>query len=404
MKFTKLSLIAAIAVTTAMAGDAKISGDAKLFYSTTDKSTNDFFDQGAGTDGSMGDVALELKYSRDLAEGITLNAGITGVSTIGLENELVSTTWVKHANDANTSAAGTVQDKLWLSTANIVAKVANTTLVVGRQMLDTPFFYSETWNIVPNTFDAAVAVNNDIPDTTLVAAWVGRGNGGNGGQLGATVNAANDGAGFKAFTGASKPAYAFAVVNKSVPNTALQAWYYQIPTIAKAYWLQADTTVAKDITLGAQYASAKLNSGANDTAAYALKAGYSMGAAKAHIAYSNRNNASGIDISNIATGHGGASESRLYTEAFWNYGFVGSQGAETIAIGGSYDLGAAQVGLSHTSVDTGSFNNDMKETALTASTKVGPVNATVAYINTHAQAVSGDIDTVQAYLTVPFSL
>ena len=388
MKFTKLSLIAAIAVTTAMAGDAKISGNAKLFYDTTDASTNDFFDK----DSSRGDTALELKYSRDVVEGITLNAGLTGVSTLGLENELVSSTWVSHN--------GGVADQMYLDTANMVAKVANTTLVVGRQMLDTPFFYSETWNIVPNTFDAAVAVNNDIPDTTLVAAWVGRGNGIGGG---ATVNAANDGVGFNSFAG-GHPAYAFAVVNKSVPNTALQAWYYSIPTVAKTYWLQADTTVAKNITLGAQYASAKLNSASNDTNAAAVKVGYSMGAAKAHIAYSKRNSVAGIDISNIATGHGSASASRLYTEAFWNYGFVGSQNAETVAIGGSYDLGAAQVGLSHTSVDTGSFNNDMKETALTASTKVGPVNATVAYINTHAQAVSGDIDTVQAYLTVPFSL
>jgi hypothetical protein len=403
MKFTKLSLIAAIAVTTAMAGDAKISGDAKLFYSTTDASTNDFFDK----PGSIGDTALELKYSRDLAEGITVNAGITGVSTLGLEGSLVNGTWVKHANDANVSAVGGVQDKLWLDTANIVAKVANTTLVVGRQMLDTPFFYSETWNIVPNTFDAAVAVNNDIPDTTLVAAWVGRGNGATGG---ATVTAANNGAGFSKF-GANKNAYAAAIVNKSIPNTALQAWYYSITSTAKAYWLQADTTVAKNITLGAQYAGASLTQGAaNRTHAYAVKAGYSMGAAKAHIAYSKRNNqAGGIDISNIPTGAGiggRASESKLYTEAFWNYGFVGSQDAATVSVGGSYDLGAAQVGLSHTSVNTGSLvGNDMKETAVTASTKVGPVDATVAYINTHAQAVPGhDIDTVQAYLTVPFSL
>ena len=388
MKFTKLSLIAAIAVTTAMAGDAKISGNAKLFYSTTDGSTNDFFDQA----GSIGDTALELKYSREVKEGITLNAGITGVSTIGLENELVSGTWVQHGTTAG------VADQMYLDTANIVAKAGKTTFVVGRQMLDTPFFYSETWNIVPNTFDAAVAVNNDIPDTTLVAAWVGRGDGNNG----QTVTAANDGAGFTAFTGASKPAYAFAVVNKSVPNTALQAWYYSIPTVAKAYWLQADTTVAKDITLGAQYANAKLNAtGSDNTNAYAFKAGYTMGAAKAHVAYSKRNDKAGVNIANIATG----GESKLYTEAFWNYGFVGQQDAETVSVGASYDLGAAQVGLSHTSVNTGSaIGNDMKETALTASTKVGPLNATVAYINTHAEKATQDVDTVQAYLTVPFSL
>jgi hypothetical protein len=31
--------------------------------------------------------------------------------------------------------------------------------------------------VVPNTFDAAVLINQDIPDTTLVGAWVGKSNG-----------------------------------------------------------------------------------------------------------------------------------------------------------------------------------------------------------------------------------
>jgi hypothetical protein len=49
----------------------------------------------------------------------------------------------------------------------------------------------------------------------------------------------------------------------------------------------------------------------------------------------------------------------------------------------------------------------MDEVTLTASTKVGPVDATLALINTtadnnHEPAVDGN--TVQVYLTVPFSL
>jgi len=392
MKFTKLSLIAALAVTTAMAGDAKISGDAKLFYSTFDGGDNDLFSQA----GSIGDTALELKYSRDVKEGITLNAGITGVSTLGLENELVSGTWVQHGVVAG------VKDQMYIDTANIVAKVANTTLVVGRQALDTPFFYSETWNIVPNTFDAAVAVNNDIQDTTLVAAWVGRGDG----NSGATVTAANNGEAFSAFTAASKPAYAFGLINKSIPNTAAQAWYYQIPTVAKAYWLQADTSITKEISAGLQYANAKLNSESDASQAAAVKVGYAAGPLDAHIAYSKRSSVGAIDISNIATGHGGASESKLYTEAFWNYGLVGSRKAETIAVGAGYDVGAANLGLLYTSVDTDTLNSDVKEVALTATTKVGPVDTTVAFVNTDAKGANAgrDGNTVQAYLTVPFSL
>jgi imipenem/basic amino acid-specific outer membrane pore len=45
--------------------------------------------------------------------------------------------------------------------------------------LDTPLAFSETWSIVPNTFEGAVVLNQDLPDTTLVGAWIGKGNGAN---------------------------------------------------------------------------------------------------------------------------------------------------------------------------------------------------------------------------------
>ena len=394
MKFIKLSLITALAVTTAMAGDAKISGDAKLFYSTSDSDNNDLFSKA----GSMGDTALELNYSRSLKDGITLNAGLTGVSTLGLENELVGATWVHHADGAQ------LGDEMYIDTANIVAKVENTTLVVGRQALDTPFFYSETWDIVPNTFDAAVAVNNDIPNTTLIGAWVGRGNGFNDDDdntLGTTVNSANDGAGFNSFTSAHKPAYAFGLINKSIPNTIAQAWYYQIPSVAKAYWLQADTSITKEISAGLQYASAKKSDESDGSKAAAVKVGYASGPLSAHIAYSKRSSVGAIDISNIGTNHSSnGSESKLYTEAFWNYGLVGSRKAKTIAVGAGYDLGTANLGASYTAIDKGS-NADVKELALTATTKIGPLDTTVAFINTDATENS---NTVQVYLTAPFSL
>ncbi len=385
MKFKKISLITLLAITTAMADNAKISGDAKLYYSTFDGGESDLFSK----TGSIGDTALELKYSRNLKEGIVINAGITGVSTLGLEDSLVSGTWVNHN--------GGVKDQAYIDTANIVAKVAtNTTLVVGRQELDTPFFYSEKWNIVPNTFDAVVAVNNDIPDTTFVGAWVGRGDGD-----AKTVNAVNGNGGFSSFGG--HPAYAFGLINKSIPNTAVQAWYYQVPSTAKAYWLQADTAITKETSLGLQYANAKNSNESDSSQAAAVKVGYAAGPLTSHVAYSKRSSVGSIDIANIATGGG---ESKLYTEAFLNYGLVGSRKAETIAVGADYDIGTAELGLLYTSVDTDKLNSDVKEVALTATTKVGPVDTTFAFINTDAKGANSALDgnTVQAYLTVPFSL
>ncbi len=113
---------------------------------------------------------------------------------------------------------GGVDDVVWIDTANIQIDAGKTTFIVGRQQLDTPFFKSETWNIAPNTFDAAVAVNSNIPDTKIIGAWVGRGNG----EGGYVVRAKNIGGGMHAFTEANKPAYAFGLINESIPNTTMQ--------------------------------------------------------------------------------------------------------------------------------------------------------------------------------------
>ncbi len=410
MKFTKLSLIAALAVTATFAGESTIGGDAKLFYGTTDAGTADLFNN----NGAYGDAAVSLDYSRGIADGVTLNAGLTGVSTLGLENTLVSGTWANHG--------GTVDDRVWLDTANITATVGQTTAVIGRQALDTPLAFTEKWSIAENTFDAAVLVNNDIQDTTLVGAWVGRGNGDGAGQV---VNATeNIGGGFvkygalsgaqsTALNIANNGAYAVAAVTKLIPNTVAQVWYYNVQNQADAVWAQADVDATSGVTLGLQYANIALKSPvttavptAKDSSAFAGKLGYAQDALNVYAAYSKVDKDGLVYIGNTATGGAHGGQSKLYTEAWWNYGFVGQADAQTIALGAGYDLGAAKLGLQYTSVTNDSNTaNEMDEVTLTASTKVGPVDATLALINTTADNNPvADGNTVQAYLTVPFSL
>jgi len=414
MKFTKLSLVAALAMNVAFAGgdiapvepvveaapvvsESTITGNVKLWYGTNDRTAaKDLFNR----NGAFGDAYADIKYSREVMENVTLNLGMAYITTLGLENDLVSATWVNHG------ALNPLDDAAWINEANVVIGLPSLSSFVklGRQELDTPFFYSEKWSIATNTFDAAVAGTTALPDTTLIAAWVGRGNGAPGAGTG-NVSLANTnfGGGHIAFTGAVKPAYAFAAINKSISNTTLQAWYYKIPTVAQAYWLQADTTFG-EFSLGGQYAGTKLTGSGAKTSAYAVKVGYASGALKAHVAYSDRDNKAGIDISNIATGHGATSQSNLYTEAYWNYGFVGAQDAQTIALGVGYDLGMAQLGASYTDVDgIVGGTRDLSEFALTASTKVGPVNADLAYVNSKVGTASSD-NTVLIMLSMPFSL
>jgi hypothetical protein len=396
MKLTKLSLITALALTTAMAGDAKIGGDAKLFYGTTDAGGADLFNK----NGAMGDSAISLDYTREVVDGVTVNAGLTGVSTLGLEGTLVSGTWVTHNK-------GDVQDSAWIDTANIVLKpIEDTMLVVGRQALDTPLAFTETWNIAQNTFDAAVVVDNHLPDTTLIGAWVGRGNGHNGfenlhggmskyGALNGTQEAA---------LAVNEGAFAAAVINKSIPMTTAQLWFYNVRNEANAIWLQADITPSKELSVGLQYSKISpkgVVDGAEDTKAVAAKVGYNVNGIDLAAAYSKVDDKGLVYMGNTATAGAHGGQSKLYTEAWWNYNFVGQAGAKSMMVSAAFDAYTAQ----YTSVKNNNNNMlEMDEITLTATKKVGPVDATVALINTKSDDDALDGNTIQAYLTVPFSL
>ena len=396
MKFTKLSLIAALAVTSALAGEGKISGDAKLFYGTTDAGNADLFNK----NGAMGDTAVSLDYTRDVVDGVTVNAGMTGVSTLGLENTLVSSTWVTHNK-------GDVQDAAWIDTANIVLKpVDKTMLVVGRQTLDTPLAFTETWNIASNTFDAAVAVDNHLEKTTLIGAWVGRGNGHNGYENlhgGMSKYGALNGDQETALAN-NEGAFAAAVVTKAIPMTTAQAWFYNVRNEADAFWLQADVAPTKEVAVGLQYAQISpkgVVDGADDTKAMAVKVGYAMDKINLAAAYSKVDDDGLVYMGNTATSGAHGGQSKLYTEAWWNYNFVGQAGAQSMMVSAEYGPFTAQ----YTTVANDNDNmKEMDEITLTATTKVGAIDATVALISASSDDEAVDGNTVQAYLTVPFSL
>ena len=405
MKFTKLSLIAALAVTTAMAGDAKISGDVKVFYGTDDLPTHDLFNK----NGAIGDAAVSLDYTRSLSDMVTLNAGATYLSTLGLENTLVSGTWAPHGGA--TTPQG-VSDKAWIDTLNVVIKpIDKTMVVVGRQALDTPLAFTETWNVVSNTFDAAVLVDNHIENTTLVGAWVGRGNGHNGfenvsGGM-SKYGALNKGQ--ETALAKNEGAYAVAAITKAIPNTTAQAWFYNVRNEANAFWLQGDVAATKELSVGLQYSQISpkgVVDGKDDTKAIAGKIGYTVSGINLAGAYSQVDDKGLVYMGNTATSGAHGGQSKLYTEAWWNYGFVGQAGAKTGMVSAGYDLGAANLAAQYTTVKN-DINNamEMNEVTLTATTKVGPFDTTVALINTSAKnndAIDGN--TVQVYLTAPFSL
>lgn len=428
MKLVKMSLAAAVLLgASAFAIDnVKVSGDAKLYYSTDnqDKAVGTAKDGLFGQTNSVGDTALRIGATGDLTKGVSFGATMYAVSTLGLENNLVSNTW--------TGARNGVKDNAWMGELWMAATAGKTTAKVGRMELDTPLAFSEKWSTVPNTFNAAVVINQDLPGTTLIGAWIGQGNGLNpvGTENNNSVGWDYMGNDFGTF--GSRGAYAAGAINNSFKPLVAQAWYFNVMDIADAYWLQADwdCQLVKDLKVGVQYANMDTKGAlktAHDSSAYAAKLAYSgVKDLTLTAAYSSADKDNGaLRIANVATANtmtvndyataNGkfAGQSKLYTEAWWNFGYVGRAGADAVMLSAAYDAGFAKLLAQFTAIDiqaagaTGTTN--VREVTVTATKSYGPLDTTLAYISTAADdqntvldASGKRFDTVQAYLQYNF--
>lgn len=305
MKLGKLSLVAVMALgTSAFAVDnIKVSGEAKVWYQTSETltPTDDFFNKGTN---SMAEASLMVGTTMDLASGLSMGASAYMLTTLGLEHNLVGQVPTARLDTAGAASGAALDDQAWARELYLAYTAGKTTVKIGRQELATPLAFTEKWNVVDNTFDAAVLLNNDVQDTTLVAAWVGKDNG-----AGSNTTVNNNG---KFSTFAASGAYAFGAINKSIPNTTVQAWYYNVDATADAYWLQADTKVAGMVDLGVQVANMDPKAaGTKDTTIYAVKAAVDVAGANVYAAYSSAddNGVTTSNFSNVATGD----KSMIYT-------------------------------------------------------------------------------------------
>jgi hypothetical protein len=310
---------------------------------------------------------------------------------MGLENTLVSSTWVEHNAALN--------DAVWIDTLNLAFNplngISNTSMVVGRQELATPMVFTEKWNIAKNTYDAAVAVNNDIVDTTLVGAWVGRSNIAGG----STVHARNIGDGFGKFL-TDEGAYAFGAVTKLIPTMTTQAWYYVAPSTANVAWVQAETEYA-GFSLGGQYG---MLDGADDSDgnAMAVKLGYDYEGIAVGASYSTVDKMTGTSGALGFVNLGGA-QTPLYTAGWWDVGSQGVSDTDAFTLTAEYGLeGVADLGVFFTNWENQTSGNAVNEITVTAGKSFGNLDATLAFINTDADVEEDAVNNVQAYFTYNF--
>jgi len=396
--------------------NVEVNGDAKLFYGTQGETLNgdpeiDIFDK----DASYADVGLRLGVTADLSEGVSAGATFLAVSTLGLENNLVSGVW----SGAHEAPNGAVDDASWFSDAWIAGTTGKTTAKVGRQTLETPLVFTETWSVDYNSFEGAVVINEDIPNTTLVGAYIGKSNG-----FSSDINtSANIGsltsAGGK-FNSFYNGLYMAGVTNNSFEPLTAQAWYYDMQSYSKSYWLQADLDMDGFIA-GAQYTNISYSAaGDKDNTAYGLKLGYAIpDMVTITAAYSSvdddaagNSDESANGVVNFATnGQNAGAASSLYTEFWWWFNTASLPGADTMAL--TFEGTAADVdlflGLYSSEIEVGGQKDEVDEITFTASKSYGPLDTSIALIYdkfdrnyTKGTDYMKDLTTFQLYLTYNF--
>jgi len=312
------------------------SGQAVVYYQTTDAYGNgSLFEQ----ESSKAAAGIQLgAVNKDLFAGIGAGFELSGLSSVGLEQDVVIG-MVQTADGSLTGAA--------ITQAYLTYGIGNTSIKVGRQQLPkalSPFAFSEGWNVFKNTFEAALVVNSDLPDTTLVYAYVTRANNSVG-----SLDTFND------FYG-SDGVHMITAQNKSIDGLTLTGSYYLLPdaTIAgdaDAIWGDAKFKMG-NYSVALQGGTIGGDAVADDTTAFGAKIGGNFGMFDASVAYSSVDDGS-LNIANLA---GAGVKTPLYTQAILNQNTI-KRDSDTIKVA----VGAKALGGKFTAVY---INSDLGDTAL----------------------------------------
>ena len=175
MKFTKLSLVAALAVSAAFAGgdiepvpapvvaefpQTTVSGKITGYYYTDDigeiptPSAYDMFSK----DGSQLGLAATLDVTHKFTENIAANFGAVGF--LNTNRDSLAMTFENEDNGA------------FINVANITASFSDTTLILGRQLLNTPMLSGFDWLLAPGSFEAYTIANSSIENVTFIGSYV----------------------------------------------------------------------------------------------------------------------------------------------------------------------------------------------------------------------------------------
>lgn len=264
------------AVIPAAESGQKFSGQGVFYYQTMKVDNVNFFEQEAAS----ANAGIQLRaVNKDLVAGVGVGVELSGIGTLGLDEDVVS--YPMQSLDSGLNGG-------WVSQLYLTYGFGNTAIKVGRQELPkslSPFAYSEDWNVFKNTFDAALVVNNDIPNTTVALAYVKNANWNGTASSDDWFSEYDNFYDMNDFNSVADGAYMLTVQNKSLANTTLTGTYYDIKDLGRIFWADAAYDASSfNVGLQGGIFSDKNNDG--DWKAYGIKAGTSVGPVNLMAAYS----------------------------------------------------------------------------------------------------------------------
>lgn len=172
-KMLSIAALAALATSSFAASDlasafkeGTVSGDLRALYMNNSVSSDA---KAAGTpNNSAFAVGGKLKYETAPLYGLTAGVGFYTVQDLGTANPTAAKN-VAGVFDSDNKSSYSLLGEAYLQYA-----VAKTVVKVGRQTLDTPLAGSDDIRMIPNLFEAALVINSDLPQTTLIGGYVSR--------------------------------------------------------------------------------------------------------------------------------------------------------------------------------------------------------------------------------------
>jgi len=347
-KIAKLSLVAAVAVaglsTSAMADSlseafaaSKVKGEIKSQYFQKEKAAGLNAESSIWTNG--GNLSLTTGSFYGLTAGVTFQTA--HVATI---------------DDATSAYAGDMDvSGSVMSEAYLAYTLGNTTAKVGRQYVSSPLVAGSGSRILKQSFEAAVLVNTDLPNTTLMAAYIDK------------FQARTDGMGDTPdFDQVADGAYSVYAKNTSVENLTLQAQFAHIeegnaPEDVQALYVEANYALDNVTVSGQMYSTDNGNTVNSDGTLYGAKIVGNIAGLTATAAYTTTD-----DEGDVVYGLGSGADASFTASPI--YGGVYSADTDSYLVGLGYKFGFG-LGLdaSYTNWENNTTNTDFSETNLTAS-------------------------------------